>query len=115
MTLFKSDLDISKFYDQKLPFHLHELGNKLREKLNTMYDINEMLQAFYHESNGYKSETTMTNLEYRTPYIDPLNLVQAHVMHEMKNVNSDTKQYQLYLDALMLSIAGIAAGIKNTG
>ena len=115
MTLCKTDIQISRFYDRHLPEACRELGDTLRQRLQNMYDINAMLQRYYNRGQSSKTAVNLVNIHYRTPYIDPLNLIQAHVMQQMKTLDTDSPDYKRYQDALMLSIAGIAAGIKNTG
>jgi len=50
----------------------------------------------------------------RNPYADPLNLLQGEVLRRLKSTDpsSDTNMLE---DALMVTIAGIAAAMKNTG
>ena len=112
MTLLKSDQEISQYYDTSLSQELQQYGGYLRNKLKLMYQVNEQLQTLAHK------ETLTLDLpviEYRRPYIDPLNLVQAYALQKMDTVNEHSVEYQRYEDALMLSISGIAAGMKNTG
>jgi phosphoenolpyruvate carboxylase len=49
----------------------------------------------------------------RNPYADPLNLLQGEVLRRIKNEEYD--DLQILEDALMVTIAGISAAMKNTG
>jgi phosphoenolpyruvate carboxylase len=52
-------------------------------------------------------------LRVRAPYIDPLNYLQILLLRRMR---SDTQHADPVLRrSLLLSINGIAAGLKNTG
>ena len=52
-------------------------------------------------------------IELRNPYSDPLHVLQAELLfrdrHQSDSVNPSVEK------ALMLTIAGIAAGMRNTG
>ncbi|HEX5139323.1 MAG TPA: phosphoenolpyruvate carboxylase, partial [Dehalococcoidia bacterium] len=51
-------------------------------------------------------------LRVRAPYIDPLNYLQVLLLRRMR---SGTERDPLLRRSLLLSINGIAAGLKNTG
>ncbi len=54
-------------------------------------------------------------IRLRNPYVDPLNLVQVGLLRRYRRLPSGAEERQVLLDALRLSIVGIAAGLKNTG
>jgi len=110
MTLVKSDKEISHYYDVMLSDQLQQYGDYLRHKLMLIYQVNNDLQSLTQKD---KEISDLAIIEYRRPYIDPLNLVQAHVLQKMHLINEDSTDYHRYEDALMLSIAGIAAGMKK--
>jgi phosphoenolpyruvate carboxylase len=49
-------------------------------------------------------------LKIRTSYVDPLNLLQAELLHRLRNVPEDRVDQNM-LDCLLITINGIAAGI----
>jgi phosphoenolpyruvate carboxylase len=53
------------------------------------------------------------SIDVRNPYIDPLHITQVELMRRLRLQDQD-KQEELE-QALMVSIAGIAAGLRNTG
>ena len=58
-------------------------------------------------------------MKVRYPYVDPLNIIQAEIMRRLRS-NGVTKnmgpEEQLMLeDSLIVSINGIAQGMKNSG
>ena len=115
MVLSKADRKMSSFYDKQLATEdLLEYGQLIRDKLTTMKEINLKISKDLNLSA--EREALKTSLHYRNTYIDPLNLLQAEAMHRLKNEKFASKEEKLALeDTLMLSIAGIAAGLKNTG
>ncbi|ADD04060.1 Phosphoenolpyruvate carboxylase [Natrialba magadii ATCC 43099] len=48
------------------------------------------------------------NLERRNPYVDPLNLLQTHLLDQTHRTDIEER-------TLRLTVKGIAAGMKNTG
>jgi phosphoenolpyruvate carboxylase len=50
------------------------------------------------------------SLELRSAYLDPINLIQAELLRRQRLTDDDTLQ-----DALLATVNGVAAGIKNTG
>jgi phosphoenolpyruvate carboxylase len=50
-------------------------------------------------------------LELRNPYVDPLNLLQAELLRRARADSDDPRIW----DALLVTVNGIAAGMRNTG
>ena len=46
---------------------------------------------------------------------DPLNVLQAELLHRSRELEKDGKQDANIEQALMVTIAGVAAGMRNTG
>ena len=51
----------------------------------------------------------------RNTYAEILNLLQADIMRKLKKKNLKSKKREKLLDAMFVTIAGIAAAMKNTG
>jgi phosphoenolpyruvate carboxylase len=50
------------------------------------------------------------SIDFRNTYVDPLNLLQAELLQRnRKKEDADLQQ------AIMVTIAGISAGLRNTG
>ncbi|WP_440615730.1 phosphoenolpyruvate carboxylase [Cysteiniphilum sp. 6C5] len=112
MTLLKTSPEIAQFYDDSLSLDLQRYGQDLRSKLNTMIKVNTQINTLTddaHASSKYSA------IHYRKPYIDPLNLLQASTLHKLAKGDLGAEDKDIYQDVLMLSISGIAAGMKNTG
>jgi phosphoenolpyruvate carboxylase len=52
------------------------------------------------------------SMTVRTPYILPLHMLQAELMKRRRELCAENMVYD---HALMITIAGIAAGLRNTG
>lgn len=49
------------------------------------------------------------SIDVRNPYVDPINLVQVELLRRMRAGDDSAG------DALMVTLNGIAAGMRNTG
>ena len=62
-------------------------------------------------------ESYRNSIKIRNTYSDILNLLQADVMKKLNSVNKikSKSQKDLLNDTMMVTVAGISAGMKNTG
>ena len=108
MVLAKADGRIVAEYDRRLvPPALQPLGDDLRA-------------AWPGRSRGARGvgprdllEATPVirrSIDVRNPYVDPLNLVQVELLRRMRE-RPDPRVHM----ALMVTVNGIAAGMRNTG
>ena len=115
MVLAKADRKMSRFYDKLLSdMELQKYGEEIRNKLSIIKEVN--LKIINDLNLGSERDLYRSSLHYRNPYIDPLNLCQVEMMSRLNNhcYSNDDERLSIE-DGLMLSIAGIAAGLKNTG
>ncbi|HGJ5858780.1 MAG TPA: phosphoenolpyruvate carboxylase [Arsenophonus nasoniae] len=111
MVFAKADLWLAEYYDQRLvEKRLWPLGKELRQQL--AQDINSVLAIS-------KDKTLMADLPWiaesvalRNVYTDPLNVLQAELLHRSRQQQKPDPYIE---QALMVTIAGIAAGMRNTG
>jgi phosphoenolpyruvate carboxylase len=54
------------------------------------------------------------SLERRNTFLDPLHIVQVELLKRMRS-QPDLKTETALEEAILMSINGIAAGLKNTG
>ncbi|QSX18086.1 phosphoenolpyruvate carboxylase [Glaesserella parasuis] len=112
MVFSKADLWLAEHYDQRLvPQYLHRLGNTLRNQLAA--DINSVLSLAHEGQLMADLPWVAEFIALRNVYTDPLNLLQVELLHRLRaegeNPNPALEQ------ALMITITGIAAGMRNTG
>ncbi len=55
------------------------------------------------------------SIERRNPYVDPLNFIQVALLRDLRALPPDSPDYEAALEAVMLTVNGIAAGMKTTG
>ena len=116
MVLSKSDSNVALYYESHLTQdkHLKTLGTELRQRLS---DAVQTLLLMKGESKLLSSNEVLDqSMQVRKPYLLPLHLLQAELMKRRREYLANSHEEQTAVDhALMVSIAGIAAGLRNTG
>ena len=110
MTLAKSDLKIAKLYvDGLLNESMLDIYDDIRKEsklalvsILKIKNIDELL-----DDNKILKNT----LRIRNSYLDPLSIIQITLMQKMKSNELDP----IEKNSLLLSINGLAAGLRNTG
>ena len=112
MVLAKSDSAIAAHYEQQLTDDpaLHNLGQLLRARLEKTVTI--LLNIVERPQLLALSPVLKRSITVRIPYILPLHMLQAELMKRRRALAQETT---IYDHALMVTIAGIAAGLRNTG
>ena len=113
MVFLKADSNLAAYYDSLLvPAELKPLGKRLRDELQASM---KLILQLKEEAELLSNEPWIKeSIKLRNPYTDPLNVLQAELLkrsrqHEGDDINPALDQ------ALMVTIAGIAAGMRNTG
>jgi phosphoenolpyruvate carboxylase len=109
MVLAKADSDIAAYYDRVLvPDELRPLGQELRDKCRRTL---EAVLATKSEARLLADQPDLARtIDLRNPYVDPLNLLQAELLRRARG-DEDPR----IADALLVTVNGIAAGMRNTG
>ncbi len=109
MVYAKADMELSAHYDKVLVRDdLQYIGAQLRQELAS--NIDTVLSITNDISLMENVPMAKASVAFRNTYVDPLNLLQAELLRRNR-VNNDE-----YLEqAIMATIAGIAAGLRNTG
>lgn len=111
MVIGKADGPICTYYEEQLvPEQYRGLGHELRDDLQALEGlINQMKKQ---ETILADDPMLRQSLEVRKPYVDPLNYLQAELLKRYRsseNISPDLER------ALKVTMAGIAAGMRNTG
>lgn len=115
MVFSKADLWLAEYYDQRLvDSSLWPLGKELRKQLAA--DI-ELVLAIANDSHLMADQPWIAeSIALRNIYTDPLNVLQAELLHRSREAETQDKEPDPRVElALMVTIAGIAAGMRNTG
>ena len=112
MVLAKADPVIVAYYEAHLTQDekLVTLGAQLRGQLAATID------ALQRVNGGREllanAPVLKRSMSVRTPYVLPLHMLQAELMHRRREAGGDNTRYD---HALMVTITGLSAGLRNTG
>jgi len=109
MVFAKADSAISEYYDSLLvDDSIKQIGINLRNQLKA--DIDTVLGISNDKSLMEDVPQTKASVEFRNTYVDPLNLLQAELLRRNRQQPDEVLE-----QAIMATIAGISAGLRNTG
>ncbi len=112
MVISKADPEISKIYEDYLADEdLKRVGKKLRFQFDVIKELNKKItpKEIINSRKQFRTSVIVRNI-----YSEVLNIIQPIVIKKLKkNKNVENKKY--LNDALLTSIAGISAAMKNTG
>jgi phosphoenolpyruvate carboxylase len=110
MVLAKASPEVAGYYDSALvPDELRPLGTSLRDALAATKAA--ILEVTEQDVLLADNPVLRRSIAVRNPYVDPINLVQVDLLRRYRQDpdNDDV------LGALLVTVNGIAAGMRNTG
>ncbi|MDD9175734.1 phosphoenolpyruvate carboxylase [Aliivibrio finisterrensis] len=111
MVYTKCNPQMSEYYDQRLTDKsLWPLGERLRNQLQA--DIKAVLNVENSDHLMERDPWGSESIRLRNIYVDPLNMLQAELLFRTRQKEETSPELE---EALMVTIAGIAAGMRNTG
>jgi phosphoenolpyruvate carboxylase len=113
MVITKVDPEISIIYENNLADDaLKRIGKKLRFQFDTLVKLHNKItpREVIKERKEFRKA-----LFIRNNYTEMLNILQANIMNKINNKKYKKLDQKFLEDALMTSIAGISAAMKNTG
>ena len=112
MVLAKADAAVAELYDERLvETELRPLGERLRRLLGEA--VEAVLQLTGQPLLLARSPQTLESISVRDAYLDPLHLLQVELLARVRQAGERSEDH---LDqALLVTVAGIAAGLRNTG
>ena len=111
MVLSKTDAGLAQYYEERLISNSQQkaLGSDLRQKLSTVKSAICQIKGI--EELLATSTVIGQSMAVRNPYTDPLHYLQAELLYRTRNHEcNDNLEH-----ALKVTMAGIAAGMRNTG
>ena len=113
MVFNKADPRISEAYDQRLvPQELRHFGEALRTELGDSVSL--LLELLNQESVMESDEKGKESMSIRAGYLQPLHYLQIELLSRIRELGEDATDATLER-AMMVTIAGIAVGMRNTG
>ena len=110
MVLAKADARIAAHYDRQLvPPESRSLGEDLRGRLDRT-----AATVLATTGRGHllaDNPVLRRSIDVRNPYVDPINLVQVELLRRLRRSTPDERLRHAFL----ITVNGIAAGMRNTG
>jgi phosphoenolpyruvate carboxylase len=110
MVLAKADPRIAAEYDRRLvPPDLQPFGAELRARLARATAA--VLAITGHHEPVDATPVLRRSIDVRNPYVDPINLVQIELLSRLREAHDVPELVR----AFVVTVNGIAAGLRNTG
>jgi phosphoenolpyruvate carboxylase len=116
MSLLKADMEIAGLYSALAPDQA--LAKRIFSTLQEEY---ERTQAMILSISGHRvlmgtEPIIQRSVQLRNPYIDPLNYIQVELLRRLRALDApEGSEAQALREVIVLTINGIAAGLRNTG
>jgi phosphoenolpyruvate carboxylase len=112
MTLAKTDLEMAKRYVQALvPKELHHFLDVIAAEFKLTCE--EILKVTNKDSLLGDQQILARTLQVREAYLAPLHLLQVNLLERVRDHDGEVDP--MLQRALLLTINGVAAGLRNTG
>jgi len=114
-SLLKADMGIAALYAGLVQDP--ELRSRLFGVIQTEYDqtCEAILSISGHQNLMDNEPVTQNAVRLRNPYVDPLNYIQVEMLKRLRSKQVGEAEMESLREAVVLTINGIAAGLKNTG
>ncbi len=115
MSLGKADMGIARLYAELVePAALRE------DVFGTIKAEHDRSVKWILHTTGYRhildnEQVLQKSIRVRNPYVDPLNFIQVNLLRQYRQLDPASPEAQKLLEAIFLTINGIASGLKSTG
>lgn len=114
MALAKSEPRIAAEYDARLVQEaLRSVGNDLRRRRDRTATAVRALTGQKRLLGG--NPVLRRSIDVRNPYVDPINLIQIEILRRLRARGCRSSEEDRLRETLLVTINGIAAGMRNTG
>ncbi|MNI11007.1 Phosphoenolpyruvate carboxylase [compost metagenome] len=115
MALAKADLTIAKEYGSMVKDS--QMAERIFGLIREEYDLTSslILQITGQQEILDNVPVIQESIRLRNPYVDPLSYMQVELLAELRQLREDNEDDAILLREVLLTINGIAAGLRNTG
>ncbi|MBO0720223.1 MAG: phosphoenolpyruvate carboxylase [Blastocatellia bacterium] len=115
MALAKADFQIARQYAARTSDR--SLGRRIFKMLAEEYRLacRVVLQITGEKRLLDKSPVLQRSISVRNPYVDPMSYLQVELLARKRAGKASAQDHERLLYAILLTINGIAAGMRNTG
>jgi phosphoenolpyruvate carboxylase len=109
-------MDIARLYVSLAPDQplASEIFTRVRDEFER---TTRLLNRITRHAELMDSDPTIQKqIQRRNPYVDPLNYIQVETLRRLRALPAgETAQAEALREVMVLTINGIAAGLRNTG
>ncbi len=116
MSLLKADLGIAALYSDLVPDRglAARVWSAVEDEFARTREA--ILRVTGHAELMDGDPVIQRSVQLRNPYVDPLNYLQVEMLRRLRALpDPDGVEAERYRDVIVLTINGIAAGLRNTG
>jgi phosphoenolpyruvate carboxylase len=116
MSLLKADMGIARIYVELAPDQ--QLAGRIFSQIKSEYDrtCHSLLAINGQSALLENAPIIQRSVQRRNPYIDPLNYLQVEMLRRLRQADDpDGLEAEVLREVIVLTINGIAAGLRNTG
>jgi phosphoenolpyruvate carboxylase len=115
MALAKADFQIARQYAARTPDR--SLGKRILKILEDEYRLacRIVLQITEEKRLLDNSPVLQRSIAVRNPYVDPMSYLQVELLARKRAGEASAQEREKLLYAILLTINGIASGMRNTG
>ncbi len=116
MSLLKADMGIAALYSDLVtdPVLAAAVFSRIEEEYDRTRD--SILKVSGHRELMDGDPVIQRSVHLRNPYVDPLNYLQVEMLRRLRGLSDpEGMEAERYREVIVLTINGIAAGLRNTG
>lgn len=115
MALAKADLVIAEHYTSLVQDD--EIGKRVYQIILAEFERTKMWVLEITEQKELLDHIPVIreSIRLRNPYVDPLSWIQVQLLHEWRKQRESDQERDELLQQVLITINGIAAGLRNTG
>jgi len=116
MSLLKADMGIAALYSELVPDR--PLATAVFTRIGAEFSRTRetILRTTGHAELMDGDPVIQRSVQLRNPYVDPLNYLQVEMLRRLRALrDQDGDEAARYREILVVTINGIAAGLRNTG
>ena len=116
LSLVKADMQIAGLYSALVPDR--QLAGSIFAQIQAEYERTvRWVLAIQGQQELMEEEPVIhRTTQLRNPYVDPLNFIQVEMLRRLRALpDPEGEEAQAYREIIVLTINGIAAGLRNTG
>jgi phosphoenolpyruvate carboxylase len=116
MSLLKADMGIAALYSELVPSRALATAVFTRIGNEFVRTRESILRATDHAELMDGDPVIQRSVHLRNPYVDPLNYLQVEMLRRLRALaDQDGDDAARYREIIVVTINGIAAGLRNTG